>query len=139
MTVVSPVVTHPIPGLPVALAVTLWGSSARRAGRSGLAFPEDVPHKGLVIGWLRTGALLFPVLVATWVVPGFTTQDGPAHVYNAWILADSFSIRPAYGPYFEVRWQPLTNWAGHLALAGLFRIVSPWTADRILMSVTLAR
>ena len=36
-----------------------------------------------------------------------------------------------------VQWQPLPNWVGHLALAGLLGVVSPWSADRIMMSVTL--
>jgi hypothetical protein len=101
-------------------------------------FPDRSAAGELRRGWLRTIALLVPVLVAIWVVPGFTTQDGPAHAYNAWILADSFSSRSAYAPFYEVRWQPMPNWAGHLALAGLFQLVSPRAADRILMSVTLA-
>ena len=29
-------------------------------------------------------------LSAIWAVPWFVTQDGPAHVYNAQILAESF-------------------------------------------------
>src|SRR4051794_40984956 len=99
---------------------------------------RQVSPEGLWRGWLRTGLLLSPVLLAIWIVPGFTTQDGPAHVYNAWILADSFSSHSSYDPYFEVRWQPLPNWAGHLALAALFQVVSPRAADRILMSLTLA-
>ena len=30
---------------------------------------------------------------AIWAVPWFVTQDGPAHAYNAQILADSFDAR----------------------------------------------
>ena len=45
--------------------------------------------------------------------------------------------RSPYQAFYEVRWQPLPNWAGHLALAGLLFVVSPWTADRIMMTVTL--
>src|SRR4051812_22715310 len=41
-------------------------------------------------GWLLTLFLLAPVLLAIWTIPGFITQDGPAHLYNAAILADSF-------------------------------------------------
>jgi hypothetical protein len=83
-------------------------------------------------------APLVPVLLAIWLVPGFITQDGPAHLYNAAILADSFVPQSPYHAYYEVRWQPLPNWAGHLALAGLLWVVSPWVADRILMTATLA-
>ena len=81
--------------------------------------------------------VLLPVLCAIWTVPGFVTQDGPTHLYNAWILSCSFTSPSPYQDYFVVQWQPLPNWVGHLALAGLLEVVSPWSADRIMMSVTL--
>jgi hypothetical protein len=81
-------------------------------------------------------ALSLPVLAAIWSLPGFVTQDGPAHVYNAWIVSRSFDPASPYGGWFQVRWQPLPNWVGHLALAGLFRMVSPPTAERIMMSAS---
>jgi hypothetical protein len=71
------------------------------------------------------------------MIPGFMTQDGPTHLYNAWILAQSLSPDSTYQHYFQVQWQPLPNWAGHLALAGLLGVVSPATADRVMMSVTV--
>ena len=86
------------------------------------------------LAWLLTLLLLTPVLLAIWTVPGFITQDGPAHLYNAAILADSFDPQSPYERVYEVRWEPFPNWAGHLALVGLLRIVSPWTADRLMMS-----
>jgi hypothetical protein len=86
---------------------------------------------------MAVGTLLMPVLLGIWFIPGFITQDGSSHLYNAAILSDSFAPESLYRSYFEVRWQPLPNWAGHLALAGLLKIVSPWVADRILMSATL--
>jgi len=81
--------------------------------------------------------LLSPVMIAIWTVPGFSTQDGPTHLYNAWILSRSFEPDSPYQAYYQVRWQPLPNWAGHLALAGLVRVVSPGTADRIMITMTL--
>ena len=88
-------------------------------------------------GWLLTLFLLAPVLLAIWTLPGFITQDGPAHLYNAVILADSFDPQSPYQRVYEVRWEPFPNWAGHLALVGLLRFVSPWAADRLMMSATL--
>ena len=82
--------------------------------------------------------LLSPFVVAIWTVPGFSTQDGPTHLYNAWILSRSFEPDSPYQFCFQVRWQPLPNWTGHLALAGLVRVVFPATADRIMITVTLA-
>ncbi|MDR3617840.1 MAG: hypothetical protein P4L85_00705 [Paludisphaera borealis] len=86
---------------------------------------------------LVTAMLLAPVLAAIWVVPWFVTQDGLTHLYNAWIIAASTAGDSAFSPYYEVHWRPLPNWAGHLALIGLLRVVSPWAADRIVMSASL--
>lgn len=81
--------------------------------------------------------LLSPVLIAIWAVPRFVTQDGPAHLYNAAIIVDSFAADPVFKPYYKVHWSPLPNWGGHLVLIGLLKLVAPWTADRIMMSATL--
>ncbi len=99
--------------------------------------PSALSFRSLWLGWMTAAAVLLPVLLAIWAVPGFMTQDGPTHLYNAWILACSFSPQSPYHDFFVVQWQPLPNWAGHLALAGLLRVVSPWSADRIMMSLTL--
>ena len=81
---------------------------------------------------------LAPPLAAIWVVPWFVTQDGPAHVYNAQILAWSFEPSSPFRDVYTIRWQPIPNWIGHLALAGLVAVLPPWAADRILISLTLA-
>jgi hypothetical protein len=91
-----------------------------------------------LIAWISVAALLLPVVVAIWTIPGFTTQDGPTHLYNAWILARSFDAESPYEPYYLVQWRLLPNWAGHLALASLLRVLDPWTADRLIMTVVLA-
>ena len=93
--------------------------------------------RGLSLALLITAGLLLPVIVAIWTVPDFVTQDGPTHLYNAWILSRSSDPRSPYQAFYQVNWQPVPNWAGHLALAGLLLVVSPWTADRIMMTVTL--
>lgn len=104
--------------------------------------PQPAPagfgsRKSLWAGWWFVTGLLLPVMIAIWTVPGFSTQDGPTHLYNAWILSRSFEPDSPYQAYYQVRWQPLPNWAGHLALAGLVRVVSPGTADRIMITMTL--
>jgi hypothetical protein len=38
---------------------------------------------------------------------------------------------------YEVRWQPLPNWAGHLTLMGLMSVLPPRAADRAMMTLTL--
>ena len=83
-------------------------------------------------------AALAPALAAIWAVPWFVTQDAPAHVYNAEILARSFDPTSPFGAFFAIRWQPIPNWVGHVVLAGLVRVFPAWAADRIMTSVTLA-
>jgi hypothetical protein len=80
---------------------------------------------------------LTPSLAAVWLVPGFATQDGPAHLYNAQILAGSGDPNSPYASIYAVRWQPLPNWAGHLLYLGLYQVFSPQNAERAAASLTL--
>jgi hypothetical protein len=89
--------------------------------------------------WMGLATLvlaLAPAAAAVWYVPTFVTQDGPAHLYNAQVLARSFDPSSPFAPYFSVRWQPLPNWAGHLALMGLVSAFPPRVADRLMTSAT---
>ncbi|WP_165073407.1 hypothetical protein [Paludisphaera rhizosphaerae] len=101
----------------------------------------SAPGDHLAAAWRRESMLvllmLAPTLAAIWTVPWFTTQDGLAHLYNATILVDSLRGGPVFGDSYEVRWDPLPNWGGHLTLIGLLAIVPPRTADRIMTSLTL--
>jgi hypothetical protein len=80
---------------------------------------------------------LVPALAAVWWHPEFVTQDGPAHLYNAHILARSFDPASPFRDAFEVHWEPLPNWAGHLALTGLVAALPPRAADRAMTTATL--
>lgn len=90
-------------------------------------------------GRLAFGAAILPALAAIWAFPRFVTQDGPAHVYNAVILADALRadsgspLRAAYA----VRWEPLPNWAGHLATLGLVEILPAGAVDRAMATLTM--
>ena len=57
---------------------------------------EPVRCAGSPSPCLITAGLLLPVIVAIWTVPGFVTQDGPTHLYNAWILSRSFDPGSPY-------------------------------------------
>ncbi len=81
---------------------------------------------------------LAPPLTALAAVPWFVTQDGPAHLYNAEILARSFDAGSPFRETYEVHWDPLPNWAGHLLLAGLLAIVPPRGANLAVNALTLA-
>lgn len=83
-------------------------------------------------------ALLLPAVAAVWAFPGFVTQDGPAHLYNAHVLAKSIDPASPFRGVFAVRWEPLPNWAGHLALMALVEVLPPRAADRMMTTALLA-
>ena len=87
-------------------------------------------------GVLALALALAGPLSAIWAVPWFVTQDGPAHVYNAQILAESLDAARLPAVY-TISWKPIPNWMGHLVLAGLVSRLPPWMADRIMTSATL--
>ena len=89
-------------------------------------------------GFLALALALAVPLSAIWAVPWFVTQDGPAHVYNAQILAESFDPESSSRSVYTIAWKPIPNWAGHLVLAGLLAQFPAWIADRIMTSITLA-
>jgi hypothetical protein len=80
---------------------------------------------------------LGPAVAMVWWYPGFVTQDGPAHLYNAHVLARSLDPASPFREFFAVRWEPLPNWAGHLALVGLVETLPARVADRVMTTVTL--
>ncbi|MDR3636876.1 MAG: hypothetical protein P4L84_23930 [Isosphaeraceae bacterium] len=97
----------------------------------------ESPRDGLR-GWCVLFCALLPTLAAVWLVPWFVTQDGPSHLYNAEIIAATFDPESSFRDYFQVRWQALPNWAGHVLTAGLMKVFPPREADRVLLTVTLA-
>ena len=80
---------------------------------------------------------LTPALAAIWTVPWFVTQDGSAHVYNAQILASSGDPGSPLRDVYTIQWRPIPNWVGHLVLASLVATLPAWSADRIMISITL--
>jgi hypothetical protein len=101
----------------------------------------DAPATPRTRPWLGIAVLLAalaPALAALAAVPWFVTQDGPAHLYNAEILARSFDPGSPFRAAYRVNWQPLPNWAGHLVQAGLYLIASPRRANLAVNALTLA-
>jgi hypothetical protein len=102
-----------------------------------LAAPTALANRALFRGVAVLAVALAPALAAIWTVPWFVTQDGPAHVYNAQILALSFDPQSPFRSIYTIQWKPIPNWVGHLVLAGLVAIAPAWVADRIMISLTL--
>ena len=88
-------------------------------------------------GLIAFGLALAPALLAIAVTPGFTTQDGPDHVYSARILNASLGRDSPFAATFQVVWQPLPNWAGHLLTMLAVAVASPELANRIVTALTL--
>ncbi|QDV32668.1 hypothetical protein [Tautonia plasticadhaerens] len=82
---------------------------------------------------------LLPAASAPWIVPGFVTQDGPAHAYNAHILLESLRLGAdsPFAAVYEPRWRPLPNLGGHLGLMGLLALLPPRPADRAMTTISL--
>jgi hypothetical protein len=113
------------------LNLLMRSQDSPRAAEGG---PRERPWPGIVV----LVAALAPALAALAAVPWFVTQDGPAHLYNAEILARSFDPESSFQPTYRVSWDPLPNWAGHLVLAGLRSIVPARGANLAINALTLA-
>lgn len=85
---------------------------------------------------LLFGVLALPVLAAIWFVPGFVTQDGPLHLYNAHIAAELSQGNAFFQDYYGLRNGFLPYLGAYKLLAGLLAIFSGWTTDRLIMSMT---
>lgn len=112
-------------------AASAWGENL------GPGTGSDAGADGIAMAGVLALALA-PSLAAVGLVPWFVTQDGPAHVYNAEILRASLRPDSPYRGAYAVRWDPLPNWAGHLALMGLLEVLPARAADRAIMALTLA-
>lgn len=89
----------------------------------------------------RRAALVFALgLVAAgaaiWSVQWFLTMDGSAHLYNAHLLLKLLQSDARLSQFYQVQWQPLPNWAGHLSLMALLSILPARAADRVMITLT---
>jgi len=98
---------------------------------------SGAPIRGLARGFGSLALALAPSLLAILFHSGFTTQDGPAHVYSARILNASLTGNSPFAATFRVAWNPLPNWAGHLSTMIAVAIWSPEVANRVVAAATL--
>ena len=74
-------------------------------------------------------------LAPIWSVRYLPTADGPAHLYNAWLLKTLIAgDHGVVHSWFTIRWLPFPNWTGHALLAALMTVVPPLIAEKILVS-----
>ena len=84
---------------------------------------------------LLLGLLVLLHLIPIWSFPAFPSQDGPIHVANATIFREyNNPERTVFREYYVLNEKPSPNWLIQGILAGLMFLVSPLTAEKILLS-----
>ena len=87
---------------------------------------------------LLIASLIILHILPIWVFRYFPSQDGPAHVYNAYVLNSMPSTESVLlRDYYQVNLALFPNWISHLVLAGLMYIVPPLIAEKILLSLII--
>jgi hypothetical protein len=91
-----------------------------------MAIPERLPPRLERAGF---AALVAAHVAPIWALGAFLTQDGPAHVYNAFVLFHAGEA--PFREHFAVHGGLQSNWASHLLLGALLAVASPTTAEKI--------
>ena len=81
-------------------------------------------------------ALAAPVFLAIWLIKWFVTDDGPNHLYNAFILSKLAEGNAFFKSFYAARGGLLPYTATYKTLSALMWIGSPRFADRIMMTAT---
>ena len=82
--------------------------------------------------------LLLLHIIPLWIFNYFPSQDGPSHVYNAFILKEyhkheNYKLRDV----FKLNITIFPNWLSHLALALLLYVFPPIVSEKIFLTVTV--
>lgn len=72
-------------------------------------------------------------LVPVWLFRYFPTQDGPSHLYNAFVLGHYGS--GYYSSHLALNLRPFPNWTIYLLMAPLTRILPPLIVQQIVLSL----
>jgi len=78
---------------------------------------------------------VFLFALSFWVVRYVPTQDGPAHLANAALLAD-VAAHGANANYY-VDWRPLPNWTYYAVVAPLAAALGPFFAEKVFLTLYL--
>ena len=92
---------------------------------------------------VRKKRLLIALLIVLhilplWIFKYFPTQDGPAHVYNSYVLSvfhdeESSLLRE----YYNLNLTLFPNWLAHICMSLLMKIFPPLIAEKILLSAII--
>ena len=85
--------------------------------------------------WLLLGLHLLPL----WSHRYFFTVDGPAHLYNAWLLHDLVQHPGGLASrLLAFNFNPEPNYLSHLLLGSLLTVLPPWLADKLVLTLYIA-
>jgi hypothetical protein len=86
------------------------------------------------LAWLLALLVTAATVVPFWTCAVVPTQDGPAHLYNAWLLAHFDEPELQAGRFFRVN-AFVPNWGGVAPLVPLLTVASPAVAEKMLFSL----
>ena len=85
--------------------------------------------------WILAFILLVILyLLPIWIFEYFPTQDGPSHIYNSFILKHYNDPNYVFNEYYDIRKEPVPNWASHIVMTLLMYIVPPLIAEKIFLT-----
>lgn len=94
----------------------------------------DQSHRANPAFWITVSALTAANLIPIWGFTYFPSQDGPAHLENAWMLRHWCDPGRDFAAYYALHLEPLPNWFSHAALALLMFAFPPLIAEKVLLT-----
>lgn len=81
-------------------------------------------------------ALTALALLPVWLFRFFPTQDGPSHLYNAFVLAHlGDAASTTLRDFYVINARPFPNWTMYLVMAPLTRVLPPLVVQQIVISL----
>ena len=95
--------------------------------------------QGLSAKHILIMVLLVVHLAPIWICKYFPTQDGPSHIYNAYVLKnyhrqENYKIREIY----KLNLTLFPNWTSHAFMALLMYVFPPLVCEKILLTLCIA-
>ena len=97
--------------------------------------------KEIDLAFRRKRILIFVLLVLhvlpLWIFTYFPSQDGPAHIYNAYVLKVFHDAEEGalMRQYYQLNLTLFPNWFTHAFLMLLMYVIPPLVAEKILLSL----
>ncbi len=89
-----------------------------------------------IVQWLFVGMAIVNV-IPVWAWKYFPSQDGPAHLYNSYVLAH-YRDSPLFQQYFRLHWSAAGNAFTHALFPVLLLAFPPLLAQRIFLTLYCA-